>query len=66
MSQAVQMQREAAATRTVKRAAVSIEPSHEEIQARAYQLYLQRGSESGNELGDWLQAESELRSEALR
>jgi len=35
-------------------------PSSEEIAKRAYELYLQRGSLSGYELEDWLQAEAEL------
>ena len=63
MSQAVQMQREASSR--VLRKTVSIEPSHEEIQARAYQLYLERGSNECRALDDWLQAEAELRAQAL-
>ena len=35
-------------------------PSCEEIRLRAYEIYLERGSLSGNELDDWLQAEREL------
>jgi hypothetical protein len=35
-------------------------PSHEEIAARAYELYLARGSEHGHDAEDWAQAESEL------
>jgi hypothetical protein len=35
-------------------------PSSEAIAKRAYELYLQRGSISGYELEDWLQAEAEL------
>lgn len=33
---------------------------HEQIRRRAYDLYEQRGSTNGHELGDWLQAESEV------
>src|SRR5712691_13375877 len=33
----------------------------ERIQRRAYELYVQRGNESGSELDDWLQAEEEIR-----
>lgn len=33
---------------------------HEQIRRRAYALYEQRGSTDGHELGDWLQAESEV------
>ena len=33
----------------------------ERIRRRAYELYVERGSQSGSELGDWLQAEEEMR-----
>jgi len=32
----------------------------ERIRRRAYELYVQRGNESGSELDDWLQAEEEI------
>jgi hypothetical protein len=32
----------------------------QEIRNRAYEIYLQRGEQSGYELEDWLQAEREL------
>lgn len=35
-------------------------PSQEQIRARAFELYLERGREPGHELDDWLQAEFEL------
>ncbi|HMF41924.1 MAG TPA: DUF2934 domain-containing protein [Polyangia bacterium] len=35
-------------------------PLNEAIAKRAYELYLQRGSVSGHELDDWLEAEAEL------
>jgi hypothetical protein len=35
-------------------------PTSEAIARRAYELYLQRGSVSGYEVEDWLQAEAEL------
>jgi hypothetical protein len=35
-------------------------PTKERIEARAYEIYLQRRGEDGNPLGDWLQAEQEL------
>ena len=38
-------------------------PDEEAIAKRAYELYLQRGSVSGHELDDWLEAEAELSSE---
>jgi hypothetical protein len=33
----------------------------ERIQCCAYELYVQRGNESGSELDDWLQGEEEIR-----
>ena len=36
-------------------------PLEERIRRRAYELYVQRGNESGSELDDWLQAEEEIR-----
>ena len=41
--------------------ATSDRMSHHEIAARAYEIFLARGAVSGNDLGDWLQAERELR-----
>jgi DUF2934 family protein len=32
----------------------------ERIRRRAYELYVQRGNQSGSELDDWLQAEEEF------
>ena len=32
----------------------------EEIKGRAYEIYLERGKQSGHDLDDWLQAEQEL------
>jgi len=37
-------------------------PIEEEIALRAYEIYLERGKTDGNDLDDWLQAESELRA----
>ncbi len=34
----------------------------QEIRNRAYEIYLQRGGQSGHEMEDWLQAERELSS----
>jgi hypothetical protein len=34
----------------------------QDIRTRAYEIYLQRGGQPGNELDDWLQAERELTS----
>jgi hypothetical protein len=37
-------------------------PLEEQIRRRAYELYVERGSESGSEVDDWLRAEEEIRS----
>jgi hypothetical protein len=41
-------------------------PTQEQIAKRAYELFLQRGSVSGYELDDWLQAEAELTATAAK
>jgi hypothetical protein len=38
-------------------------PNRDEIAARAYELYLERGEEPGHALRDWLDAEAELKGE---
>ena len=38
----------------------------EQIAARAYQLYLERGRTNGYDVDDWLQAEYELRQLPVR
>jgi hypothetical protein len=35
-------------------------PTHQQIAARAYQIFLERGREPGHDMDDWLQAEYEL------
>jgi hypothetical protein len=35
-------------------------PAQNQIRARAFEIYLQRGAQPGHELDDWLQAEFEL------
>ncbi len=35
-------------------------PLEQRIRHRAYELYVERGNESGSELDDWLQAEEEI------
>ena len=34
----------------------------EQIRMRAYELYRQRGGEGGDDMNDWLRAESEVRA----
>jgi Protein of unknown function (DUF2934) len=38
-------------------------PTHEQIEQRAYQLYVRRGDAAGSDTEDWLQAERELLEE---
>jgi hypothetical protein len=38
----------------------SKQPMTEQIQQRAYELYLQRDCEAGHDIDDWLAAEKEL------
>ena len=42
------------------RAGTGMRPGQDEIARRAYELFLHRGSASGHETDDWLQAEAEL------
>jgi hypothetical protein len=35
-------------------------PTQEEIELRAYQIYVERGGTDGHDVDDWLQAEHEL------
>jgi len=39
-------------------------PTREQIELRAYEIYLQRGCVDGLDLQDWVQAESALTAEA--
>ena len=41
--------------------AVNSTPSHDEIAAQAYQIYLREGCAEGRDLDHWLRAEAELR-----
>ena len=55
-----------AAGRKARTRADATAASREEIAQRAYELFLQRGSEPGHEHEDWLQAEKNLREEKAR
>jgi hypothetical protein len=37
-----------------------VHPKVEEIEVRAYQIYIERGGADGHDVDDWLQAEREL------
>ena len=44
-----------------------LQSTHEqEIRNRAYEIYLQRGAESGYEVEDWLQAEREVTTQSSK
>jgi len=40
--------------------AVPSAPTHEAIEVRAYQIFIERGGAHGQDVEDWLQAEREL------
>jgi Protein of unknown function (DUF2934) len=39
-------------------------PSREQIELRAYQIYVERGRVDGHDLADWLAAEEQLTSQS--
>jgi hypothetical protein len=47
-------------TSMAKRAKPSPQPTREDIERRAYEIYLERGGTEGSEMDDWLRAEQEL------
>ena len=51
----------ASPVRAPAKATALYEPTQEEIQTRAFQLYLSEGCKEGNDLEYWLRAEQELR-----
>ena len=44
----------------------SFTPNHHAVAERAYRLYEKRGCVHGHDVEDWLEAERELRGEAVR
>jgi len=48
------------ATARAKEAPIEALPLEDRIRCRAYELYVERGNQSGAELDDWLQAEEEV------
>jgi hypothetical protein len=44
----------------------SNKPTHEQISARAYQIFVERGCPEGCELEHWLEAEAQLSAETQR
>jgi hypothetical protein len=41
-------------------------PTEQQVRARAYQIYLEHGSQHGHDMDDWLQAEYELAQLPIR
>jgi len=39
---------------------IRTKPTHQDIERRAYEIYLARGGVDGHAVDDWLQAEKEL------
>jgi len=48
------------APRATKQRTAKAAPTLEQIQVRAYEIYLERQGASGSQVEDWLQAEREL------
>ena len=48
------------ATAKAKESPIEALPLEERIRRRAYELYVERGNQSGSELDDWTQAEEEV------
>ena len=57
--------RHAKAAQPRKEAFANYQPTHDQIERRAYQIFLERRAHPGNELDDWLRAERELERIAL-
>ena len=57
--------RHAKAAQLRKETFVNYRPTHDQIEGRAYQIFLERGGRPGNALDDWLRAERELERIAL-
>jgi hypothetical protein len=47
---------------TTDQAEPQYQPTFEQIQLRAYEIYFQRGRQDGLDLDDWFQAERELKT----
>jgi hypothetical protein len=48
------------------KAAASARPTHDDVAARAYELFVRRGGEHGQDWEDWLLAERELGTSGSR
>jgi len=52
--------KEAPALKTKKAATPKSKPTQDQIAARAYEIYLERGATPGDPMQDWLRAEHQL------
>ena len=52
--------KEAPAPKSKKAATKKYKPTQDQVAARAYEIYLERGATPGDPMQDWLQAEREL------
>jgi DUF2934 family protein len=52
--------KEAPAPKSKKAATAKFKPTQDQIAARAYEIYLDRGCTPGDPMQDWLRAEREL------
>ena len=52
--------KEAPAPKSKKAATQESKPTQDQIAARAYEIYLERGATPGDPMQDWLRAEREL------
>ncbi len=53
-------------TPKIKKAATKSKPTQDQVAARAYEIYLERGATPGDPMQDWLQAERELAAPAKK
>jgi Protein of unknown function (DUF2934) len=58
--------KEAPAPKSKKVAAQKSKPTQDQIAARAYEIYLERGATPGDPMQDWLRAERELAAPAKK
>ena len=58
--------KEAPAPKSKKAATQKAKPTQDQIAARAYEIYLERGCTPGDPMQDWLQAEQELNASARK
>ena len=58
--------KEAPAPKSKKVATQKSKPTQDQIAARAYEIYLERGATPGDPMQDWLRAERELAAPAKK